>query len=148
MTILVIVSSRFNEGITVVFSTLLLLEAAPTLYLHWEYYEANQNVKFSIGSKMIQVIDSGEESFILAEEIDKVVLCMSGLVAAKKGYNVLCMSAYHHARIVRNNGKPDVVITNLTTSFVEKEIERLSGVRVIKKIQVFNALSQSSLDEA
>ncbi|MCF8277806.1 MAG: hypothetical protein K9J17_13815 [Flavobacteriales bacterium] len=139
----VIILSGFDVGIALSLGVIAILDAAPTIYLHWQYYELNKGVEFSISSRAIQVRTStGNETLIYANEIDRITLNMSAAIKARSHIHFLSMSTYHFAQVHLKNNRPDIIITNLVTPFVEKEIESLKDVPIHKTIQPFNPVKQ------
>lgn len=139
--IVAIVLSGFDLGVTVSLGLLAIADSAPTIYLHWEYYDLNKGLEFSIGRNAIQIRSiSGDEKFVYSDEIENITIYMSANVEARTHIHFLSMGTYHFARVILKDERPDIVITNLVVPFVEKEVVRMEGVPIQKKIQPFNSV--------
>lgn len=141
ITVAVMAYFRFDIGIVLSLGLIALIDSIPTLYLHLQYFEANKDLEFSVGSRAIQIRKStGEQNYIYSDEIEKITVNMSANADAESQFHLMSMGPYHFARVILKDGRPDVVITNLVTPFVAKEITRLSGVPIYKKIKPFNSI--------
>ena len=130
---------EFHPDMVFIFSIFFVLDAAPALYLHIEYYLCNRGEEYGLKpGELIQYKD-GEERRFTKEDIERIKVYMAASVYKGSNFHILSIESYHYARIYLKNGE-EIIITCLLAPKVEEAIKELN-IPYQRKKWLFNTLS-------
>jgi hypothetical protein len=109
------------------FGAILLLNAIPSLYLHFEYWLMNRNEEFEIRENGIIQRKGGVEKKYNSQEISKVVLYLSPSKYKGSRIHFVTSDGYYYAEIILKTGEI-IILTSLLSNLLEADLMKVRGI--------------------
>lgn len=127
---------KFDPDALKIFGAVFIIDAAPSLYLHFEYWLMNKNVEYEINDSEIIQIKQGKETIYKNQDIEKIVVYLTPDLYKNSNFHLLAIGGYHYAKIFLKTGD-ELVVTCLLTPRVDLALKQIGGVLFERKKRLF-----------
>lgn len=124
----------FDIAAIFIIGIVILINAIPTLYLHFEYLMISWKNRFVISKDSILHDKNGSVSEYRFSEITKIELFLSPSLRRGSNFHLASFDGYHFAIIYFNNKK--IILTSLLNPRIDLELRRFVGIKVEKKVRL------------
>lgn len=136
MFFIVLVFLKFDSDAILVFSAFLLIDAAPTLYLHFDYWAKNRGEEYELGEKQIIGRKGEEELCYNYSDVEKVIVYLSPSLFRNSNFHLLAIESYHYA-VVRLRTGEELILTCLLAPRLDKSLRKMRNVLFEKRKKLF-----------
>lgn len=134
--VLFVVWTNFDSDAILIMGIFFLIDAIPSLYLHYEYWTTNRAEEVVLRSSEILIRKNGNDIIVKSEEIKKITIYLSPALYKNSNFHLLAIEAYHYAKINLKSGE-EIILTSLLNPKLHRDLKQVKGVLFERRKTLF-----------
>ena len=133
---LFVIWTKFDSDAILVMGIFFLIDAIPSLYLHYEYWIINREEEIILRNNEILRRKKRNEIIIKNDEIKKIIIYLSPALCKGSSFHLLAIEGYHYAKIKLKSGE-EIILTSLLNPKLYKDLKQVKGVLFERRKTLF-----------